>query len=44
MRAEGRKDFGLVDAIILETARAARATLVTGDVHFRGVEGVRFLG
>jgi len=43
MRAEGRKDFGLVDAIIYETARAQGATLVTGDPHFRDVEGVRFL-
>ncbi len=44
MRAEGRKDFGLVDALIYETARATGAVLVTGDPHFRGVDGVRFLG
>ncbi len=44
MRADGRKDFGLVDAIIYETARAVGATLVTGDPHFRGVHGVRYLG
>jgi len=43
MRAEGRKDFGLVDALIYETARAAGATLVTGDPRFRGVDGVRFV-
>ncbi len=44
MRAEGKKDFGLVDALIYETARATGAVLVTGDPHFRDVEGVRFLG
>lgn len=43
MRAEGRKDFGLVDGIIYETARSVGASLVTGDSHFRGVDGVRFL-
>ncbi|OGS48801.1 MAG: hypothetical protein A3K68_04275 [Euryarchaeota archaeon RBG_16_68_13] len=43
MRDEGRSDFGLIDAIIYETARAVDATLVTGDPHFRGVRGVRFL-
>ncbi len=43
MRSAGRKDFGLIDGIIYETARAVDAVLVTGDPHFRGVRGVRFL-
>jgi predicted nucleic acid-binding protein len=43
MRSEGRRDFGLLDAIIYETARAVGAVLVTGDPHFRGAGGVRFL-
>ena len=43
MRAEGRRDFGLIDGIIFETARAVDAVLVTGDAHFRGLAGVRFL-
>ena len=43
MRAEGRRDFGLIDGIIYETARAVDAILVTGDPHFRGARGVRFL-
>lgn len=43
MRSEGRRGFGLIDAIIYETARAVDAILVTGDPHFRGVRGVRNL-
>jgi len=43
MRAEGRRDFGLIDGIIYETARAVDAVLVTSDPHFRGARGVRFL-
>ena len=43
MRAEGRRDFGLIDGIILETARALDAVLVTRDPHFRGLRDVTFL-
>jgi len=43
MRTEGRGDFRLIDGTIYETAREADAILVTGDPHFRGVRGVRFL-
>ncbi len=43
MRAEGRRGFGLIDGIIYETARAVDAVLVTGDPHFRGARGIRFL-
>jgi len=43
MRAERRRDFGLIDGIIWETARAHEAALVTGDPHFRGLSSVVFL-
>ncbi len=43
MRAEGRRDFGLIDGIIYETARSVDAVLVTGDPHFHDARGVRFL-
>ena len=43
MRGEGRSGFGLIDAIVLETAREVGAILVTGDPHFRGLRGVLFL-
>ncbi|MHB8606079.1 MAG: PIN domain-containing protein [Thermoplasmatota archaeon] len=38
-----RKGIGLVDCIVLETARAAGVPLVTGDPHLKGLKGVRFL-
>jgi len=44
MRSAGRRDFGLIDGIVYETARAVDAILVTGDPHFRGARGVRFVG
>lgn len=37
IREEGRQDFGLIDGIIYETARAVDAILVTEGPHFRGV-------
>src|SRR5712692_2020350 len=43
MRSEGRRDFGLIDAIVYETAKAVEAVLVTGDPHFRDARGVRFI-
>jgi len=43
MRSEGRRDFGLIDGIIYETARSVDALLVTGDPHFRDARGVRFI-
>jgi len=43
MRSEGRRDFGLIDAIVYETAKTVEAVLVTGDPHFRGAQGVRFI-
>lgn len=39
-----RKGIGLVDCLVLETARAHDARLVTGDPHLKGLEGVVFLG
>lgn len=44
MRGEGRRDFGLIDGIIWETAKAHKARLVTDDPDFRGLSGVVFLG
>ncbi len=38
-----RRGIGLVDCLVLETARAAGAALVTGDPHLRGLPGVRSL-
>lgn len=43
MRSERRRDFGLIDGIIWETAKAHDSSLVTGDPHFRGLPGVVFL-
>jgi predicted nucleic acid-binding protein len=42
--ASTREGIGLVDCIALETARAHRARLLTGDPHLRGLDGVEFLG
>lgn len=38
-----RKGIGLVDRLVLETARANGADLLTADPHPRGLDGVRFL-
>lgn len=37
------KDFGLLDAFLLVTARRAKATILTGDPHFRDLPDVEFL-
>lgn len=42
MRREKPK-FGLVDAIIFETAKSLRASVVTGDPHFEGLPNTLFL-
>jgi toxin FitB len=34
----------MADSILLATARAYDATLWTQDEHFKGIEGVRFIG
>ena len=44
MRAQGRKDFRLVDAVVYETARATGAILVPPDPHYRGLDAVQFIG
>jgi predicted nucleic acid-binding protein len=36
--------FGLADAIIYETAKSCNASLLTGDLHFKGFDKVIFLG
>lgn len=34
------RSFGLMDGMILASARSIEQKLVTGDAHFRGVKGV----
>ncbi len=36
-------DFAMTDAVVLAFARKLDATVLTGDPHFRGLRGVRFL-
>jgi len=36
-------DFGLADSFVLESARKIKGKIVTGDEHFRNVEGVVFI-
>ena len=43
MRGE-RKNIGLADAIILETAKSVSAPVITGDPHFRGLDDTIFIG
>ena len=38
------KGWPLADSIIFATAKSRSATVVTGDPHFDGLEGVHFLG
>jgi len=38
-----RKDFGMIDAIILASAARKRAKIITCDVHFKGIEEVSVL-
>ena len=42
MRKE-KSNFGLADAIILETARTLNTKVLTGDPHFHGLEEAIFL-
>ena len=42
MRVE-RQNFGLIDAIIYETAKSLKATVISGDPHFEGLPNVIFL-
>lgn len=41
--AASRRGIGLIDCIILETARAHGARLLTGDPHLKGLDDVDFL-
>ncbi|MEM2593499.1 MAG: type II toxin-antitoxin system VapC family toxin [Candidatus Bathyarchaeia archaeon] len=43
-RLEKLRAPSLFDAIILATARALNAKLVTGDEHFRGMDGIIWIG
>lgn len=37
------KGFGLMDAFLLATGESLKATIVTGDEHFKKMENVEFL-
>ncbi len=37
------KDFGLIDSIILATSMIEMADIVTGDMHFRNLNNVKYL-
>lgn len=43
IRKNARNNFGLADAIVLATAKKLEALVVTGDHHFKGLEGVEYL-
>ena len=38
------RDFGMLDAFLLATALSRKATVLTGDPHFRRMKGGRVLG
>ena len=38
------KDFGLMDSIILASARELGAKIITGDTHFKGFKETIFIG
>lgn len=38
------KDFGLIDALLLASQEQSKATIVTGDPHFKGIKNVKYLG
>ena len=40
---ESYKDFGLADAIIIETAIQEDLVIVSGDNHFKDLENILFL-
>jgi predicted nucleic acid-binding protein len=42
-RRKSVRDFGMLDAFLLATARSKDATILTGDPHFRGLPKVEFL-
>lgn len=42
-RQKIQKDFGLIDAIILSTAKSYNFKIVTGDLHFKEVPGTIML-
>ncbi len=39
-----RKDFGLIDAILLVKQKELRCKIISGDPHFEGLPNVIFLG
>ncbi|MFH1256937.1 MAG: PIN domain-containing protein [Candidatus Diapherotrites archaeon] len=43
VREKYKTNFGLADAIILQTARKCAAKVVTGDEHFKNIQNTVFL-
>jgi len=43
IRKKYKNNFGLADAIILSTARKIKATILTGDYHFKPLKNVEYL-
>ncbi len=41
---EKQKDFGLVDSVILIKQRELKCKIITGDLHFKHLKDVIFLG
>ncbi|MCH7902571.1 PIN domain-containing protein [archaeon] len=44
IRKKYKNNFGLADAIMLATARAAGAIVLTGDHHFKKLKNIEYLG
>ena len=42
-RRKKQKDFSLIDAVILSTAKISNSKILTGDKHFIGLEETIFL-
>ena len=39
-----RRDFGLMDALVLACAEKLNARIITGNIHFRAMKNVIFIG
>ncbi len=39
-----KKDFGLIDALLLAYQKRSGSVIVTGDPHFRGLKEVKYIG
>lgn len=43
MRKSGIKNFGIMDAMVMVCAENTNGKIITGDPHFKSIEGVIFL-